>query len=87
VNREPANRRYGVCDVKAEEGLMADQNREPAAGPSGRPGQGVESTRDVEQDVVNRHAVDTTPRRYEQPLGDDDDPVMPSDDSTLNVKI
>jgi hypothetical protein len=28
-----------------------------------------------------------TPRRYEQPIEDDDDPVMPSDDSTLNTKI
>ena len=28
-----------------------------------------------------------TPRRYEQPIEDDDDPVMPSDDATLNTKI
>ena len=26
-------------------------------------------------------------RRYDQPIEDDDDPVMPSDDSTLNTKI
>jgi hypothetical protein len=28
-----------------------------------------------------------TPRRYEQPLEEDDDPVMPSHDSTANTKI
>jgi hypothetical protein len=28
-----------------------------------------------------------TPRRYDQPIEDDDDPVMPSDESTLNTKI
>jgi hypothetical protein len=28
-----------------------------------------------------------TPRRYEQPIEDDDDPVMPADDATLNTKI
>jgi hypothetical protein len=28
-----------------------------------------------------------TPRRYEQPIEDDDDPVMPSDDATVNTKI
>jgi hypothetical protein len=28
-----------------------------------------------------------TPRRYEQPIEDDDDPVMPSDDATGNTKI
>jgi hypothetical protein len=33
-----------------------------------------------------RGALDT-PRRYDQPIEEDDDPVMPSDDSTLNTKI
>ena len=28
-----------------------------------------------------------TPRRYDQPLEDDDDPVMPSPDATVNTKI
>jgi len=37
-------------------------------------------------DIVNRGAFDT-PRRYDQPIEDDDDPVMPSDDATLNTKI
>jgi hypothetical protein len=28
-----------------------------------------------------------TPRRYDQPIEKDDDPVMPADDATLNTKI
>jgi hypothetical protein len=28
-----------------------------------------------------------TPRRYDQPIEDDDDPVMPADDATVNTKI
>jgi hypothetical protein len=38
-------------------------------------------------EVVRRRGDqhDSTPRRYEQPA--DDDPVMPSDDSSLNTKI
>jgi hypothetical protein len=28
-----------------------------------------------------------TPRRYDQPIEEDDDPVMPGDDATLNTKI
>jgi hypothetical protein len=28
-----------------------------------------------------------TPRRYDQPIEDDEDPVMPSNDTTLNTKI
>jgi hypothetical protein len=28
-----------------------------------------------------------TPRRYDQPIEDDDDPVMPSADATVNTKI
>jgi hypothetical protein len=27
------------------------------------------------------------PRRYDQPIEDDDDPVMPSDDATVNTKM
>ena len=33
-----------------------------------------------------RAALDT-PRRYDQPIEDDDDPVMPADDATVNTKI
>ena len=28
-----------------------------------------------------------TPRRYEQPLEDDEDPVLPADDATMNTKM
>lgn len=39
-----------------------------------------------ERDDFTRAALDT-PRRYEQPIEDDDDPVMPSPDATVNTKI
>ena len=39
-----------------------------------------------ERDDFTRAALHT-PRRYEQPLEDDDDPVMPSRDATVNTKI
>ena len=41
---------------------------------------------DSRRDAVNRQPLDT-PRRYDQPIEDDDDPVMPSDDATLSTKI
>ena len=41
---------------------------------------------DRSDDPVNLQPLDT-PRRYDQPIEDDDDPVMPSDDATLNTKI
>ena len=37
-------------------------------------------------DVGNRQLLET-PRRYDQPIEDDDDPVMPSGDTTLATKI
>ena len=42
--------------------------------------------RDLDEEVVNRKAENTTPRRYEQPV-DEDDRVMPANDSTLNTQI
>lgn len=41
------------------------------------------------EDVVRRSSEerDYTPRRYEQPAEEDGDPVMPSEDPSLNVKI
>ena len=50
-------------------------------------GPGVERNREYSEQMVNRSEENTTPRRYEQPVEEDDDPVMPSDDSTLNTKI
>ena len=54
--------------------------------PTAESGSGVERDRDVDEDVVNRTGENTTPRRYEQPL-EEDEPVMPADDATLNTKI
>lgn len=41
------------------------------------------------EDVVRRTSKerDYTPRRYDQPADADGDPVMPSEDPSLNVKI
>ena len=65
----------------------ADQSTQAASGlTAGREGPGVERARVPDDDIVNESDLDT-PRRYEQPLTDDEDPVMPSDDSTVNTKI
>lgn len=62
-------------------GRTSDQPAPSAGGlSSGRSGL------DWSSDVVNREPFDT-PRRYDQPIEDDDDPVMPAPDSTLNTKI
>ena len=64
----------------------AAQSTQSASGLSGgREVSGVAPDR--LDDTVNRTAEDITPRRYEQPIEDDEDPVMPGDDSTLNTKI
>lgn len=56
-------------------GSDEDASSQPPRGP-GRSG-----------DAVGSAAALETPRRYEQPLEEDDDPVMPADDPTLNTKI
>jgi len=62
----------------------ADQSTQSASGlSSGR--RDRRDSRDNDE-VVNREGLET-PRRYEQPLGDDEDPVMPADDATVNTKI
>lgn len=67
---------------------VSDQSSQSDSGlASGGPAADVERNRDYTEDVVNRSAPVDTPRRYEQPLEDDEDPVMPADDSTLNTKI
>ncbi len=64
-----------------------DQSAPSASGVSRRRSEpGVERDRDLDEDVVNRTGENTTPRRYEQPV-DEDDTVMPANDSTLNTKI
>ena len=48
-----------------------------------------ERNRASKDDVVRRTSEerDFTPRRYDQPADADGDPVMPSEDPSLNVKI
>jgi hypothetical protein len=66
---------------------VSDQSSQSASGLSRRPAAGVERNSQTVEEVVDREAEDmATPRRYEQPL-DQDDPVMPTDDATLNTKI
>ena len=43
------------------------------------------SNRPLDEEISEQDAV--PPRRYDQPIEDDDDPVMPTDDATVNTKI
>ena len=52
------------------------------------------TNRPLDEEITNQESVPPrgtaqidTPRRYDQPIEDDDDPVMPSDDATVNTKI
>jgi hypothetical protein len=66
----------------------AAQSTPSATGvPTDRDGPGVERNVTYDEDAVNRTRANNTPRRYEQPLEDDQERVMPSDDSTKNTKI
>ena len=83
MNRD---RRSSSTDPASEP--VSDRSSQSDSGlSSGRPAPDAERDRDYTEDVVNRSAPVDTPRRYEQPLEDDEDPVMPADDSTLNTKI
>jgi hypothetical protein len=70
--------------------FMADQNMpsRPLNGELGNqqslPQRGTQL---APEDVVNRRGSNLTPRRYEQPVEEDEDPVMPARDSTLQTKI
>ena len=53
-----------------------------------------ERWRPLDEEISNQESVPPrgrsqmdTPRRCDQPIEDDDDPVMPSDDATVNTKI
>jgi hypothetical protein len=63
----------------------SDQSTQTASGLSGSEAD-VSSPR-RSGDAVGSAAALETPRRYEQPVEDDDDPVMPADDPTLSTKI
>ena len=81
MNRDRRSSSHDPTDEPA-----AAQSTQSASGLSGgRKDSGVAADR--LDDTVNRTAEDITPRRYEQPIEDDEDPVMPGDDSTLNTKI
>lgn len=83
MNRDGRSSSHDPTDEPA-----VTQSTQSASGLSGgREGPGVEHNRQ-DDDTVNRTEADTaTPRRYEQPLEDDDDPLMPGADATLNTKI
>ena len=66
-----------------------DPTAEPARDQSTQSASGLTAGRDREDkssDLGNRQPLET-PRRYDQPIEEDDDPVMPSDETTLNTKI
>jgi hypothetical protein len=67
-----------------------DPTAEPARDQSTQSASGLTAGRrsrpDKSSDLVDLQPLDT-PRRYDQPIEDDDDPVMPSDETTLNTKI
>jgi hypothetical protein len=81
MNRD---RRSSSNDPTAE--ATADQSTQSASGlSSGRNRAGADrGTRGNEPSSTEPLY---TPRRYDQPIEDDDDPVMPGDDATLNTKI
>jgi hypothetical protein len=57
---------------------VGDPPGEPVRPPAGRP---------AGPEPVGRAEPLDTPRRYDQPIEEDDDPVMPEGDSTLTTKI
>jgi hypothetical protein len=66
-----------------------DPTAEPASDQSTQSASGLAGGRrspDTPNDAVNRQPLET-PRRYDQPIEDDDDPLMPADDATLDTKI
>jgi hypothetical protein len=67
-----------------------DPTAEPTRDQSTQSASGLTAGRDREDksksDPINRQPLET-PRRYDQPIEDDEDPVMPADDATVNTKI
>ena len=71
-----------------------DPTDEPATAQSTQSASGLSSGRPADEDreeaidpADSTRAALQTPRRYDQPIEADEDPVLPSDDSTLNTKI
>ena len=65
---------------------MAEQPNDASRKSKAEGDRWTDSDSSAAPDAVNRAPLET-PRRYEQPIEDDEDPVMPSDDATLNTKI
>ncbi len=65
---------------------VADQSTQTASGLSSGRGAPEEGESPRDEEIINRREPNPTPRRYEIPV-EEEDPVMPADDSTLNTKI
>jgi hypothetical protein len=76
-----------ISNVPAGERTPRESTQTASRLSGGRQGPAVEQDSGYLEDTVNRSEAGTTPRRYEQPVADDDDPVMPAADSTVNTKI
>jgi hypothetical protein len=63
-----------------------DPTAERADDQSTQSASGLSSETDRDTKEQRRQGLDT-PRRYDQPIEADDDPVMPSDDATVNTKM
>ena len=71
-------------DPTAERGV--DQSTQTASGLASGAEPDPSDRRRETRDEAARATLDT-PRRYDQPIEDDGDPVMPEDDATVNTKI
>ena len=80
MNRD---RKSSSNDPTAERAV--DQSTQSAAGLSSGAGPDASDRRET-RDEAARATLDT-PRRYDQPIEKDGDPVMPGDDATVNTKI
>jgi hypothetical protein len=81
MNRD---RRSSSNDPTAEREV--DQSTQSASGLSAETDSSSNRQRSGNRDEFARGGLDT-PRRYDQPIEDDEDPVMPTDDATVNTKI
>jgi hypothetical protein len=81
MNRD---RRSSSNDPTAERAV--DQSTQSASGLSAGTGPDANDRPHVTRRETARAGLDT-PRRYDQPIEDDGDPVMPTDDATVNTKI
>jgi hypothetical protein len=62
-----------------------DPTAERTANQSIRSGALGHSVGEPDDELVNRTRAETTPRRYDQPIEEDEDAVVPEDDSTTET--